>query len=226
MSAMNVLVACEFSAIVRDAFTAVGCNALSCDLLPSEGRAGNHIIGDVRRVLDGRLPRGCYDIRTGGEPMFIKWDLLIAFPPCTFLCNSGVRWLYRKGRAANGRNAQRWSEMVAAAQFVRDLWAAPIERIGIEQPIMHGYGAERVDIPVTQTIQPHEYGHGETKATTLRLKNLPDLNPTNHVTGRSPRVHHASPSPDRWKERSRTLRGIAAAMAAQWGNWQLREVSP
>ncbi len=193
---MNVLVACEFSGIVRDAFTARGHNAWSCDLLPSE-RSGQHILGDAVPVL----------WRVGAFKMQVpKWDMLIAFPPCTYLCNSGVRWLKTQpGRREN---------MEAAAAFFKALLAAPIERIGVENPVPHGHAK----LPkFTQSIQPWQFGHGEIKRTCLWLKNLPPLVPTNVVTGRTARVHRASPGPDRWKERSRTLPGIAAAMAEQWG---------
>jgi len=183
---MRVLVACEFSGIVRDAFRALGHNAWSCDLLESE-TDGNHWIGDIRS----------YGIKPD------KWDLLIAHPPCTHLAVSGARWFKDKQ-----------TEQAEALQFVRYLMAAPVERICIENPV--SIISSRIRKP-DQIIQPWQFGHGETKATCLWLKNLPKLQPTNIVEGRRPRVHHASPGPDRWKERSRTLPGIAAAMAAQWG---------
>ncbi len=185
---MRVLVACEFSGIVRDAFIAAGHDAVSCDLLPSE-RPGPHIQDDV-------IWAGLYS----PEP----FDLCIAFPPCTRLTVAGARWF--KGRE---------EEQEAALDFVRMLMDLPIERIAIENPI--GVISTRIRKP-DQIIQPWMFGHGETKATCLWLKNLPKLVATDIVDGRTPRVHHASPGPDRWKERSRTLPGIAAAMAAQWGN--------
>lgn len=199
---MRVLVACEFSGIVREAFNArAGVHAMSCDLLPPEdGRVDFHIQGNVLDVLnDG-------------------WDMLIAFPPCTYLCNSGVRWLYGSGKR-NGAppNIERWAKMEAAAQFFKALLKAPIPRISVENPIMHGFGRKLIEAEHVQTIQPWMFGHGEIKQTCLWLKNLPLLQPTNIVNGREPRVHFASPGPDRWKERSRTLPGIAAAMAEQWG---------
>lgn len=188
---MRVLVACEFSGIVRDAFRRRGHHAVSCDILPTEN-PGYHYQGDVR------------DILTEG------WDLMVAHPPCTYLANSGVRWLYR----GDGVNRERWALMEDAAAFFNDLLRAPIPRIAVENPIPHGHA----NIPcVTQYIQPWQFGHGETKRTGLWLRGLPPLVPTNIVEGRAPRVHHASPGPDRWKERSRTLQGIADAMAAQWG---------
>ena len=186
---MRVLVACEFSGIVRDAFIERGHDAVSVDLLPSE-RPGPHIQGDV-------LPWLTYD-----DPA--PWDLLIAHPPCTYLAVSGARWM--KDRPA---------ETLAAIMFVRALLAAPIPRIALENPVSI---LSSVIAKPDAIIQPWQYGHGETKATCLWLKGLPPLIPTDIVDGRTPRVHHASPGPDRWKERSRTLPGIAAAMADQWGN--------
>jgi hypothetical protein len=198
---MRVLVACEFSGAVRDAFLARGHDAWSCDLLPDENGSNHHITGDVREILnDG-------------------WDLLmVAHPPCTRLCNSGVRWLTAppKGKTVD----QIMMELHAAAALFSDLWNAPIPRICIENPIMHRHAKERIRnyTPPTQTIQPWQFGHGETKATCLWLKDLPKLRPTNIVEGRVPRVHREPPSPDRWKNRSRTYPGIAQAFADQWGD--------
>ncbi len=197
---MRVLVACEFSGIVRDAFIAAGHTAMSVDLLPSE-RPGPHIQTDVLRfIAPGR------------------WDMMIAHPPCTYLANSGVRWLYKGGKAAEfgeiEADPDRYRLMRESAEFFRALLNAPIPHIAIENPIQHRHAQlPRPD----QIIQPWQFGHGEVKATCLWLKGLPKLVPTDIVDGRTPRVHHASPGPDRWKERSRTLPGIAAAMAAQWG---------
>lgn len=191
---MRVLVACEFSGVVRDAFIARGHDAISCDLLPSE-RPGPHHEGDLYQYLYWR-----------GD----QFDLMIAHPPCTYLANSGVRWLYSK--------PNRWDRMMDAATDFRVLLEYPvIPRIAVENPIMHKYAVEVIGRRQDQIIQPWQFGHGETKATGLWLKNLPPLQPTNIVGGRQPRVHHASPGPDRWKERSRTLQGIADAMADQWG---------
>jgi len=181
---MNVLVACEFSGRVREAFRAQGHNAWSCDLLPSE-LPGPHYQGDVREVLD----RG--------------WDLMIAHPPCTHLAVSGARWFKGKER-----------EQEEALDFIRLLLEAPIPRIALENPI--GVISTRIRKP-DQIIQPWQFGHGEVKATCLWLKNLPLLQPTKVVEGRRPRVHHEAPAPDRWKNRSRTLVGIAEALAEQWG---------
>ena len=181
---MRVLVACEFSGIVRDAFRWFGHDAVSCDLLPSE-RPGPHIQGDVLdHLADG-------------------WDLMIAHPPCTHLAVSGARWF-----------AGKRAEQEEALQFVRQLLDAPVSRIAVENPV--SVISSRIRRP-DQILQPWQYGHGEIKATCLWLKGLPLLVPSAIVNGREPRVHHASPGPDRWKERSRTLPGIAAAMANQWG---------
>ena len=185
---MRVLVACEFSGIVRDAFRARGHEAVSCDLLPSE-RPGPHVVGDVLPHLGWSYPA--------------MWDALIAFPPCTHLAVSGARWFAHKIR-----------EQDVALMFIRALMYSPIEKIAIENPI--GVISTKIRKP-DQIIQPWQFGHGETKATCLWLKGLPKLVPTDIVEGRTPRVHHASPGPDRWKERSRTLPGIAKAMAEQWG---------
>lgn len=131
------------------------------------------------------------------------WDLMIAHPPCTHLAVSGARWFKDKQ-----------NEQVEALQFVRNLMGAPIKRICIENPI--SIISSRIRKP-DQIIQPWMFGHGETKATCLWLKNLPPLKPTNIVDGRDPKVHRMPPGPNRWKERSRTYQGIADAMAEQWG---------
>ena len=181
---MKVLVACEYSGTVRDAFIAAGHDAMSCDLLPTDA-PGPHYHGDVRDVLsDG-------------------WDLMIAHPPCTHLAVSGARWFHLKQ-----------AEQVKALDFVRLLLAAPIPRIALENPV--SIISSRIRKP-DQVIQPWQHGHGETKATCLWLKNLPVLRPSNIVDGREARIHRMPPSPDRWKRRSATYVGVAAAMAAQWG---------
>ena len=183
---MRVLVACEYSGTVRDAFLKRGHYALSCDLLPCESQAsGDHYQGDVRNILDH------------------GWDLMIAHPPCTHLAVSGARWFKDKQQ-----------EQAEALDFVRLLLAAPIAKIALENPI--SIISSRIRKP-DQIIQPWQFGHGETKATCLWLENLPKLMPTNIVEGREPKVHRMAPSPDRWKERSRTYQGIADAMAKQWG---------
>ena len=197
---MNVLVACEFSGIVREAFKKQGHNAMSCDLMPTE-IPGNHIQGDVLEWLKGFWHEDNY-LRHFNKLQ--EWDMLIAFPPCTHLAVSGARWFKGKQK-----------EQFAALAFVSALLAAPIARIALENPI--GIISTRIQKP-DQIIQPWQFGHGETKATCLWLKNLPLLQPTSIVEGRKPRVHHEPPSKDRWKNRSRTYQGIADAMAEQWGN--------
>ena len=191
---MRVLVACEYSGVVRDAFRQAGHLALSCDLLPTEV-AGPHYMGDVRYLLNE------------------GWDMMIAHPPCTHLAVSGARWFKEKTQ-----------EQKEALEFVRLLMNAPIPKICIENPV--SIISSRIRKP-DQTIQPWMFGHGETKATCLWLKNLPKLIPTHSEEDdmffdtapaeRIPRVHMLAPSPDRWKERSRTFKGIAGAMARQWG---------
>lgn len=182
---LRVLVACEYSAVVRDAFRRAGHEAMSCDLLDTEV-PGPHYRGDVRDLL---VPD--------------RWDLMIAHPPCTHLAVSGARWFAAK------RDAQ-----AEALAFVRTLLDAPVPRIAIENPVSIISTAIRKP---DQTIQPWQYGHGEVKRTCLWLKGLPLLKPTCIVSGREPRVWRLGPSPNRWRERSRTYHGIAAAMAAQWG---------
>lgn len=200
---MRVLVACEFSGIVRDAFRARGHDAWSCDLLESE-RPGFHMKDDAIVASyggrDGHLGYCAWD----ALPSQYHWDLMIAHPPCTHLAVSGARWFKDK------QMQQR-----VALQFVYSLMHAPVPRICIENPI--SIISSRIRKP-DQIIQPWMFGHGETKATCLWLKNLPPLVPTNIVQGRAARVHREPPSPDRWKNRSRTLQGIADAMADQWGN--------
>jgi site-specific DNA-cytosine methylase len=183
---MKVLVACEYSGRVRDAFRAFGHDALSCDLLPTDVE-GPHHQGDVTELLH------------------MGWDLMIAHPPCTHLAVSGSRWFKDKVK-----------EQAEALVFVQTLMDAPIPMIAIENPI--SVISSRIRKP-DQIIQPWQFGHGETKATCLWLKGLPKLTPTNVVEGREARVHRMPPSPDRWKERSRTYQGIAEAMAAQWGTF-------
>ena len=183
---MRVLVACEYSGTVRDAFRARGHDALSCDLLSTDVD-GPHYQGDV------------FDIINDG------WDLMIAHPPCTDLAVSGAR--YFAAKIADGRQAR-------ALDFVRRLLDAPIERIALENPI--SIISSKIRKP-DQIIQPWQFGHGETKATCFWLKNLPLLAPTDVVDGREQRIWKLPPSADRWKLRSKTFKGIAEAMADQWG---------
>ena len=202
----RVLVACEFSGVVRRAFAARGHDAWSCDLLPSEDRSNRHITGDARDILgDG-------------------WDLLmVAHPPCTRLCNSGVRWLSKPppGKTLD----QMQSELREGAALFSAFWNAPIDRVAVENPIMHKHAKALIEnyAEPAQTIQPWQFGHGETKGTCLWLRGLPKLTPTQIVEGRTARVHRMPPGPDRWKERSRTFAGIAEAMADQWGGYAQAE---
>lgn len=183
---MKILIACEYSGTVREAFSKLGHDAWSCDLLETE-IPGNHYKGDVRDIL--------------GE----GWDLMIAHPPCTHLAVSGARWFKYKQK-----------EQAEALDFVRLLLNAPIKYIALENPI--SIISSHIRKP-DQIIQPWQFGHGETKATCIWLKNLPKLQPTNIVEGREQRIWRMPPGPDRWKERSRTFDGIAQAMASQWGTF-------
>ena len=134
---------------------------------------------------------------------------MIAHPPCTYLCNSGVSWLYK--------NKERWKNLIEGGVFFRKLMEANIPKIAIENPIMHKYAKQIIGVEYSQVIQPWQFGHGETKATCLWLKNLPKLAPTNIVAGRADRIHKMPPGPNRARDRSRTYLGVAKAMAAQWG---------
>lgn len=198
---LRVLVACEFSGIVRQAFSDRSWEAISCDLLPTE-LPGKHIQGDVQTILH-----------------LSNFDLLIGHPPCTYLCNSGAKHLYLGMKKENGKDPARWKAMRDGALFFKGLWNLPIKHIAIENPIMLGHAQKLIGCGPTQVVQPWWFGHGEIKATCLWLKNLPSLEPTKIVHGRDPRVHFCSPGPDRWKERSRTLPGLAQAMASQWGTY-------
>ena len=195
----KILVACEYSGRVRDAFAALGHDAMSCDMLPTD-REGKHYQGDVRDLLH------------------MSWDLMVAHPPCTYLTNSGVCHLHT--------DPNRWALLDEGAAFFKLLLDAPIPRKAVENPIMHKYAKERIGgVKQTQTIQPWMFGHKEQKATCLWLTNLPLLTPTNDVKEamltlpkrERERLHYLSPSADRWKLRSMTYQGIADAMAAQWG---------
>jgi hypothetical protein len=149
---------------------------------------------------------------------FPAWDLLIAHPECTYLANSGAKHLYAGMKAENGPNADRWAHMGAAAAFFLAMLNAPVPRVAIENPIMLGHPKRLFGIPEpTQIIQPWQFGHGETKATCLWLKDLPPLEPTNIVEGREQRIWKMAPGENRKRDRSRTYEGIAAAMAEQWG---------
>lgn len=198
---MRVLVACEYSGTVRDAFRSRGHDAWSCDLLPTDGNPAYHYCRDVLDILND------------------DWDMMIAHPPCTYLTNSGVRWLYS--------DETRWQRLDEAAAFFRALLDAPVPRIAVENPIMHKHAKARIgNIPQNQVIQPWMFGHMEQKGTCLWLKNLPPLVETNNVreamkslsVKERNRIHYLPPSADRWKIRSTTYKGIADAMADQWGN--------
>jgi hypothetical protein len=186
---MRALIACEYSGRVREAFRALGHDAWSCDLLESEDESPFHIQGDVLSVLRD------------------DWDLMVSHPPCTHLAVSGAR--HFEAKRADGRQKE-------AIDFFMALANAPIPRIAIENPVCIMSGIWREP---DQVIHPWQHGHGETKATCLWLKGLPPLMPTKIVSGRVPRVHWMPPGPNRWKERSRTYEGIAAAMASQWSNY-------
>lgn len=201
---MRVLVGCEFSGIVANAFRGRGHEAYSCDLLPTEGNQDWHIQDDVVNHLDD------------------GWDMAIFHPPCTYLTNAGVRHLYNHVVSRTGKHAAvygfaRWIEMRKAGEFFRQLLEADIPRICVENPIPHKYAVAEIGRKYDQLIQPWQFGHPETKATCLWLKNLPKLIPTNIVEGREARIHKMPPSPDRGKNRSRTFSGIATAFASQWG---------
>ena len=193
---MKVLVACEYSGIVRDAFAAKGHDAWSCDILPTES-PGNHFQGDVLEHLD----KG--------------WDLMIAHPPCTYLSNAGARFLYPKGKL----NKDRYKLGLKAKEFFMALYNAPINKICVENPISSRIFA----LPkYTQTIQPYEYGHPVQKKTCLWLKNLPELKPTNIIYKRQstkiPGNWFNKGGKDRQKNRSKFFDGFAKAMADQWGH--------
>lgn len=196
----RVLVACEYSGAVRDAFAKLGWHALSCDLLPTDA-PGNHHQGDVRELLAQ------------------QWDIIIAFPPCTYLCSSGMHWTVR------GLRDPKLTE--DALDFVRCLMDAPCKHIALENPV--GAISTRIRKPDC-IIHPWQFGHPESKTTCLWLKNLPALVPTNVLqkpaSGRwenqcASGQNKIAPSHDRWKERSKTYPGIASAMAAQWSAFVL-----
>lgn len=197
---MKVLVACEYSGRVRDAFIALGHDAMSCDLLHTDVD-GPHYRGDV------------FDLDLS------QFDLMVAHPPCTYLTNAGVTWLHR--------DSSRWAKLDEGAAFFKRLLDAPVPRICVENPIMHKYAKERIGgVKQSQVIQPWMFGHMEQKATCLWLKGLPLLHETNNVReammalpdNERQRLHYLPPSADRWKLRSTTFQGIASAMAQQWSN--------
>lgn len=206
---MNVLVGCETSGTVREAFNRLGFNAFSCDVLPADDDTNKHYQCDIRELL--------------GEP----WDLIcVMHPPCTRLCNSGVRWLSKppKGKTLE----EMWQELDEGAKLFSDCWNAPARHIAVENPVMHKYAKQRIENfqPAAQHVQPHWFGEPAFKSTGLYLRNLPELKPTQQL--KPPKkgtpehkqwsfIHMATPGKDRWKLRSKTFQGIADAMALQWG---------
>ena len=213
---MRVLIACETSGIVRRAFLARGHDAWSCDLLPSDDASNRHMVCDVRDILhDG-------------------WDMLaVMHPPCTRLTNSGVRWLHTPppGRT----KAEMWAELEEGAELFSACWNAPIQRIAVENPVMHRHAKQRITNfePHTQSVQPWQFGtdhagpDNERKRTCLWLRGLPKLRPTGTLDGTTARdtVHKASPGPNRWKLRSTFFPGLAAAMADQWGGYARERIA-
>lgn len=188
---MRVGLLCECSGVVREAFRSRGHKAWSCDVLKSEIPSRYHIQGDVRD----------FD--------WSSFDLLIAFPPCTRLCNSGVRWI---------RERNLWAALDEAAEFFKWCLNLPNQKVVVENPIPHKYALKRIGRKYDQIVQPWMFGHGEIKRTCFWLKGVSPLRPTNIVSGRKARVHRESPGEDRWYRRSRFLEGMAAAMAEQWGS--------
>jgi len=196
---MRVLIACEFSGIVREAFAKRGHDAWSCDLEDTE-ISGKHIIGDVLGILDA------------------GWDLMIAHPPCTYLTNSGVCWLYKE--------EGRWQKLGEGVEFFRKLLHAPVKYKAIENPIPHKYAVALIGRKYDQIVQPWQFGHAERKATCFWLEGLPELNETDNVKeemlslpkNKQQRLHYLPPSKERSKLRSKTFKGIADAMADQWGS--------
>ena len=194
--------ACEFSGVVRDVFIRHGHDAVSVDMLPSESDHGPHVQGDAVAFLDSHWK---------------EFDLMIAHPPCTYLANSGVRWL--KG------DPERQADMREAAMFFRYFLELPVPMRCVENPVQHHFAREIIGARPTQYVQPWMFGHPEQKRTGLWLRGLPELVPTDDVHQEMmgladrdrQRLHYLPPSPDRWRERSRTFPGIAEAMASQWG---------
>ncbi len=208
MTAPRILIGCEASGIVRDAFLARGFDAWSCDIEPDERGSNRHIRGDIRDQL---LPG--------------MWDLLICHPPCTRLCNSGVRWLHNPPPGRSRADMQ--SELEAGAALFSDCWNAPVPAIAVENPVMHKYAKALIRgyRPPAQSVQPWQFAQNdndpdnERKRTCFWLKDLPKLQPTGRLDGSTARdsVHKASPGADRARRRSRFFPGMAAAMAEQWG---------
>ena len=207
---MKVLIGCETSGIVREAFIEQGHDAWSCDVLPSDVPTNRHIQDDVLNVLRSD-----------------NWDMLmVAHPPCTRLCNSGVRWLSKP--PPNKTLKQMWNELEKGAKLFSSLLNADVPRVAVENPVMHKHAKQRIENyqPFSQSIQPWQFANDDDSAdnvkkrTCLWLKNLPKLIPTGTVNGSTARdeCHKAPPSKDRWKIRSKFYHGIAKAMAIQWGD--------
>ena len=207
---IKILVACEESQVVCKAFRELGIEAYSCDLLPcSGGHPEWHIQGDaIKEAYSG------------------KYNAMIAHPPCTFLTNSGVRWLYNKD---GSKNKERWENLTDGASFFKALFSSPIPFIAVENPIPHRYAVELIGRKYDQLIQPYHFGHAESKATCLWLKGFPKLQHTNDVKElwrslpkkEAQRLHYLSPGPERAKLRSKTFEGIAKAIAIQYTNYLL-----
>lgn len=224
---LRVLIGCETSGVMRRAFADRGHDAWSCDLLPSEDGSNRHIICDIR---DGILTEG--------------WDLLaVMHPPCTRLCRSGRRWMSGPGHFTPPKKLPRGktqadliAEFELGVSIFSACWAAPIERVAIENPVMNDLARARMpdDLPAPQMVQPFWFGDPAYKSTGWYLRGLPQLIPTRFLpepTRGSEEwrkwnvVHRAPPGPDRWKFRSRTFAGVAAACADQWGNHAMKEIA-
>ena len=189
---MKVLIACECSGVTRRAFRDAGHDAWSVDIKPSDDSSEFHMTADAAEVIS------------------YGWDLMIAHPPCTYLSNSGVRWLHE--------DVTRWPKLFEAAAFFKLFLDAPVKHIAIENPVMHKYGLQLIGRGPDFSFQPWQHGHGETKRTCFWLNNLPVLKPSKYHEGREQRVFNMDPSEDRAAMRSRTFEGVAAAMLKQWGN--------
>ena len=204
---MNVLVGCERSGVIREAFRKRGHDAYSCDLVPSDDGSPFHLQMDVRIALSERGP----------------WDLFIAHPECRFLANSGVLRLYLGGKKVNGPDEARWAAMREAAAFFKFCLDAPVPKICVENPVMHGHAKALIGMNYTQSFQPYEFGEDASKRTCIWLKGLPKLVPTNllvkeQYANQTPSGQNKlGPSPERSALRAKTYQGVADAMAAQWG---------
>lgn len=226
LTALDVLVGCETSGEVREAFRRRGHNATSCDLLPADDGSNHHIVCDVRDAIASR-----------------RWDLIfIAHPPCTRLCRAGGHWLFGKDKSHPKKlpKGRTWDDMKAEFDDGVDLftacWRADCPHVAIENPVMHKHAVERMpaDLPKPQTVQPWWFGEPAFKATGLYLRGLPALQATNRLTPpkhgtdeykRWAVIHRASPSPDRWKLRSKTFRGLAEAVADQFGQHVVQQMA-